>query len=71
MCQFEDVSGNVLVTKSPCFSVEQGVRGALTGTVQQHDVYRDVRQTVLQRATFAPVVAVDGQSVDNPEEATL
>jgi hypothetical protein len=70
ICQFEDGAGNVLVTKSPRFSVEQGARGTLTGTVTQHDLYRDVKQTVLQRATFAPVVAVDGQSLDNPSEAT-
>jgi hypothetical protein len=63
ICQFEDAAGNVLVTKSPRFSVEQGARGTLTGTVKQHDVYRDVRQTVLLRATFAPAaLAVDNQA---------
>lgn len=70
ICQFEDAAGNVLVTKSPSFSVEQGERGTLTGTVKQHDLYRDVKQTVLQRATFTPFVAVSGRSVDNPREVS-
>lgn len=67
ICHFEDGEGNVLVTKSPSFAVESGVRGTLTGTVKQHDVYRDVKQTVLLRAKFAPV-AISG---DNPTEVTL
>lgn len=67
ICQFEDGAGNVLVTKSPSFAVEAGVRGTLTGTVKQHDVYRDVKQTVLLRAKFAPA-AISG---DNPQEVAL
>ncbi len=67
ICQFEDAAGNVLVTKSPRFRAEQGARGTLTGTVKQHDVYRDVKQTVLLRATFAPAAL----STDNQQQEAI
>jgi hypothetical protein len=49
---FTTANGNVLVTKMPTLNAEVGTTGVLTGTVKAHDVYRDVKQTQLQRAKF-------------------
>lgn len=55
VCTFVDASGNVLVTKTPTFSVEVGATGLLSGTVKAHSTYRDVRQTqVIRPKLVAP-----------------
>ena len=50
--KFQDLDGNILIWKTGTVELDQGSTYQGKATVKAHDVYRDIKQTVLARAAF-------------------